>query len=62
MTNEFRCNGAAGAGKSTLAAALFRLVELESGRVEIDGVDIKTLGLHTLRDGVGSIPQVIHAD
>eukprot|EP01052_Picozoa_sp_SAG31_P028193 SAG31_NODE_2699_length_5225_cov_2.190987_6_plen_311_part_00 len=49
--------GRTGAGKSTLAAALFRLVELESGQVLLDGVDIKTVGLHTLRAGLGTIPQ-----
>jgi ATP-binding cassette subfamily C (CFTR/MRP) protein 1 len=52
------CHGAGtGAGKSTLAAALFRLTPLASGRIEIDGVDISTLGLHALRLGLALIPQ-----
>lgn len=49
--------GRTGAGKSTLAAALFRLTEVASGRVLIDGVDIAGLGLHTLRCALAVIPQ-----
>lgn len=41
--------GRTGAGKSTLAAALFRLVELEAGRVTLDGVDLRPLGLQLVR-------------
>ena len=50
--------GRTGAGKSTIAAALFRLVELESGTVRIDGVDLRTLGLHAVRGrALAIIPQ-----
>ena len=49
--------GRTGAGKSTLAAALFRLTELVSGTVRIDGVDIRTLGLHCLRHALAVVPQ-----
>lgn len=38
--------GRTGAGKSSILQALFRLVELCDGKQEIDGVDLKTLGLH----------------
>lgn len=50
--------GRTGAGKSSILQALFRLVELSEGRIFIDGVDIKTLGLHILRKGIAYIPQV----
>ena len=37
--------------------ALTRLVEVSSGRVEIDGIDTKTIGLNTLRSRIAVIPQ-----
>lgn len=37
--------------------ALFRLVELTSGSISIDGIDISTLGLHELREQIAIIPQ-----
>ena len=44
--------GSTGSGKSTLAYLLPRLYELESGSIEIDGVDIKNLRLSELRSYV----------
>ena len=50
--------GRSGAGKSTIATALFRLAELEGGRITIDGVDLATLGLWEVRArAVATVPQ-----
>jgi len=49
--------GRTGAGKSTLMTALMRIVEIDIGKIFIDGVDISLLGLQKLRSTVAVIPQ-----
>jgi len=55
-----RCGvvGRTGAGKSSLINCLFRLQELNSGSIVIDGVDIAKMGLKDLRTNMAIIPQV----
>lgn len=49
--------GENGAGKSTLAHLLMRLHEPQAGKILIDGIDIATASLHSLRSQVGIVPQ-----
>lgn len=49
--------GRTGSGKSSLLLTIFRIVELESGSISIDGVPIGGLGLNTLRRQLSIIPQ-----
>ncbi|KAG1781565.1 ABC transporter [Suillus placidus] len=49
--------GRTGAGKSSIMTAIYRMVELASGSISIDGVDISTVGLAQLRKGLSIIPQ-----
>lgn len=50
--------GRTGAGKSSLINCLFRLMELDSGKIVIDSQDISKMGLHQLRGSMSLIPQV----
>jgi len=49
--------GRTGSGKSTIVQTLFRLLEAEHGRIDIDGVNISEVGLHRLRTSISVIPQ-----
>lgn len=49
--------GAIGAGKSTLANALPRLLEIESGQLFLDGLDITQIALADLRGAIAYVPQ-----
>eukprot|EP01130_Rhizamoeba_saxonica_P014094 TRINITY_DN6105_c0_g1_i2.p1 TRINITY_DN6105_c0_g1~~TRINITY_DN6105_c0_g1_i2.p1 ORF type:complete len:864 (-),score=163.95 TRINITY_DN6105_c0_g1_i2:58-2649(-) len=49
--------GRTGAGKSSILSGLYRMCEPASGCIEIDGVDISTIGLKDLRRSLAIIPQ-----
>ncbi|CAN7978041.1 unnamed protein product, partial [Ixodes persulcatus] len=49
--------GRTGAGKSTIALSLFRILEPAAGNIVVDGVDIVTLRLRDLRSRISIIPQ-----
>jgi ABC-type multidrug transport system fused ATPase/permease subunit len=49
--------GRTGAGKSSMLNALFRIVELERGRILIDDCDTSKFGIWDLRKVLGIIPQ-----
>ena len=49
--------GRTGAGKSTLALALFRFLNASAGRIIIDGIDISTIKLADLRSRLAIVPQ-----
>lgn len=56
MQEKIGIIGRTGAGKSSLIQAIFQLAFIE-GTIEIDDVNIKTLGLHTFRQKISIIPQ-----
>jgi len=49
--------GRTGAGKTTLVSTIFRILELTSGSIHIDGIDISKLSMYYLRSKIGIIPQ-----
>ncbi len=49
--------GPTGAGKTTLVNLIMRFYELDSGRINLDGVDIATMSRHALRSRTGMVLQ-----
>jgi ATP-binding cassette subfamily B protein len=49
--------GPSGAGKSTISRILFRFYDIQSGRVTIDGQDIRDVTQASLRAAIGVVPQ-----
>src|SRR5690606_9503111 len=49
--------GGSGSGKSTLGRLLFRLYDPDSGRVSIDGQDLRAVDPASLRRALGIVPQ-----
>ena len=49
--------GMSGGGKSTLVSLIPRFYDVTSGRITLDGVDIRQFKVHTLRDKIGVVFQ-----
>jgi ATP-binding cassette subfamily B protein len=49
--------GQSGGGKSTVAALLARLYDPTAGAVKLDGVDLRELDTHWLREQIGAVAQ-----
>jgi ATP-binding cassette subfamily B protein len=49
--------GSSGAGKSTLSRLLYRFYDIDSGRILIDGQDIRQVTLESLRRAIAVVPQ-----
>ncbi len=49
--------GATGSGKSTLINLIPRFYEATKGRILLDGIDIKDITQHELRNNIGYVPQ-----
>src|SRR5215510_5449398 len=49
--------GPSGAGKSTISRLLFRLYDVSSGKILIDGQDIRSVTQNSLRAAIGMVPQ-----
>ncbi|PZW45618.1 ATP-binding cassette subfamily B protein [Humitalea rosea] len=49
--------GPTGAGKSTISRLLFRFYDVDSGRVMIDGQDVKAVTQDSVRAAIGVVPQ-----
>jgi subfamily B ATP-binding cassette protein MsbA len=49
--------GASGSGKSTIANLIPRFYDIQSGSIEIDGYDIRSVTQQSLREQIGIVPQ-----
>ncbi|KAF2108606.1 P-loop containing nucleoside triphosphate hydrolase protein [Lophiotrema nucula] len=47
--------GRTGSGKSTLLLSLFRMIEISSGKISIDNIDISTIPRHHIRSRLNAI-------
>ncbi|MDD5212810.1 MAG: ABC transporter ATP-binding protein [Candidatus Gracilibacteria bacterium] len=49
--------GSTGSGKTTIAKLLLRLFEINSGKIEIDGIDVQNITKKSLRKHIGIVMQ-----
>lgn len=49
--------GPSGAGKSTIARLMYRFYDVTGGAITINGTDLRDIAQHSLRAGIGIVPQ-----
>lgn len=49
--------GSTGSGKSTLVNLIPRFYDVTEGEIVVDGIDVRKVSLHSLRDKIGYVPQ-----
>lgn len=49
--------GRTGSGKSSLISAILRLLDIQSGTITIDGVDVSTIPRQTVRESINTLSQ-----
>lgn len=49
--------GSTGSGKSTLINLIPRFYDVTDGKITFDGIDVRKLSLHSLRENIGFVPQ-----
>lgn len=52
--------GSSGAGKSTICSLIPRFYDVTSGRISIDGMDIREIALKNLRENIGIVQQDVY--
>ena len=52
--------GPSGGGKTTLCSLIPRFYEVSSGSILVDGIDIKSVTLNSLRDNIGVVQQDVY--
>ncbi|KAJ5662479.1 uncharacterized protein N7477_010095 [Penicillium maclennaniae] len=55
--SKFAIVGPSGCGKSTILRLLFRFYDTQTGRILIDGQDVRDVTLESLRRSIGVVPQ-----
>lgn len=52
--------GPSGAGKTTMINLIPRFFDVQEGRILVDGIDIRTVQKHSLRNRIAIVPQDVH--